>query len=130
MKSSSKNVHAVTGDNIPKSMLPFSPAFEAGQFVSGQASVDEAGEIVPDTFQGEMHRSIQNVARVLAHSGLTLRDVVQSRCYIGRAIDLAEYNRLYREYFQPPFPARTTLVECLGALLKFEIDVVAFRQED
>jgi 2-iminobutanoate/2-iminopropanoate deaminase len=122
---------AVTGNNIPKSPLPFSPAIEAGQFVfvSGQASVDQNGTIVADTFQGEMARSIDNVAKVLANANLTLRDVVQCRCYVGRAEDLEEYNRLYREYFAPPFPVRTTLVNCLGSL-KFEIDVVAFRSED
>lgn len=122
------NSHYVTGNTIPKSSLPFSPAFVAGQFVfvSGQASVDENGVIVPDTFEGEMDRSIQNVSKILAGVGLTLRDVVQSRCYLADAADLAEYNRRYREYFSPPFPARTTLVHCLGSRIKFEIDVVAF----
>jgi 2-iminobutanoate/2-iminopropanoate deaminase len=126
------SVRPVTGNNIPKSSLPFSPAIEAGQFVfvSGQASVDETGTIVSDTFKGEMERSIQNVVKVLAQSSLTLRDVVQSRCYVGQAENLDEYNRLYREYFELPFPARTTLVECLGSRLKFEIDVVAFRREE
>jgi len=126
------NSRPVTGNNIPKSTLPFSPAIEAGQFVfvSGQASVDENGKIVADTFQGEMDRSIRNVVKVLAQAGLTLRNVVQSRCYVGQAADLDEYNRLYREYFESPFPARTTLVECIGSRLKFEIDVVAFRPED
>ena len=122
----------ITGNNIPKSFLPFSPAIAAGPFVfvSGQASVDETGTIVTDTFKGEMDRSIQNVSKILAQVGLTLSDVVQSRCYLAKASDVEEYNRLYLEYFQPPFPARTTLVECLGTRLKFEIDVVAFRGEE
>jgi 2-iminobutanoate/2-iminopropanoate deaminase len=110
--------------------MPFSPFRKAGPlfFVSGQASVDEAGKIVPDTFRGEMQRSMENVIRILAGEGLTLKDVVQCRSYLGRVTDLEEYNLLYRQYFQDPLPARTTLVECLGTLLKFEIDVVAFRE--
>jgi 2-iminobutanoate/2-iminopropanoate deaminase len=32
---------------------------------------------------------------------------------------------LYRTYFSAPFPARTTIVNCLGEALLFEIEVVA-----
>lgn len=121
--------HPLAGNNIPERSLPFSPAFVAGDFVfvSGQASVDEQGSIVNDTFQNEMNRSIQNVIKILAQASLTLRDVVQCRCYLAQSSDLEQYNQLYRQYFQTPFPARTTLVHCLGSRIKFEIDVVAYR---
>jgi 2-iminobutanoate/2-iminopropanoate deaminase len=129
--------HAITtptgdptaGKPVPRSHLPFSPACCAGPFVfvSGQASVNPTGQIVTDTFEGEMRRSMENVRSVLAGAGLSLRDVVQVRSYVGRQADLAEYNRIYREYFTDPFPARTTLMGCLGTLLKFEIDVTAYR---
>lgn len=119
---------AVTGDGVPRSHLPFSAALRAGPFVfvSGQASVDVTGSIVTDTFEGEMRRSMENLRAVLAGAGLSLRDVVQVRSYVGRQEDLANYNRIYREYFSEPFPARTTLIGCLGTLLKFEIDVTAY----
>ena len=112
----------------PASRLPFSPSVSAPPFlfVSGQASVDRTGAIVTDTFEGEMRRSIENVKAVLAASQLTLRDVVQVRSYVGSQDDLAAYNRIYREYFTEPYPARTTLMGCLGTLLKFEIDVTAY----
>ncbi|MGL4460916.1 MAG: RidA family protein [Planctomycetia bacterium] len=112
---------------VPTSHLPFSPAVAAAGlvFVSGQASVDDAGKIVEDSFEGEMRRSIDNVRRILAADDLDLTDVVQVRSYVDRKEDLAEYNRLYREFFKEPYPARTTLVGCLGGALKFEIDVIA-----
>ena len=34
------------------------------------------------------------------------------------------YNELYREYFSAPFPARTTITNCL-ANLKYEIECIA-----
>jgi 2-iminobutanoate/2-iminopropanoate deaminase len=107
--------------------LPFSPAVRVGNmlFVSGQASVDASGQIVHDTFEGEMRRSMENVTKVLALAGLTLRDVVQVRSYVDRKEDLAEYNGIYREYFPAPQPARTTLIGCLSGVVKFEIDVIA-----
>jgi 2-iminobutanoate/2-iminopropanoate deaminase len=112
-----------------KGSLPFSPAVCAGPFVfvSGQASVDSAGEIVPDDFAGEMRRSLGNVIAILEAAGLGLRHVVQVRSYVGHQRDLAEYNQLFAELFTSPYPARTTLIGCLGTLLKFEVDVVAYR---
>jgi len=87
--------------------------------------VDASGEVVPDTFAGEMHRSMANLQRVLEVAGLNLSHVIQVRGYVSRQDDIPEYNQLYREYFSEPFPARTTLIGCLGKMLKFEIDVVA-----
>ncbi len=119
----------IRGDGVPVSHLPFSPATGAGGFVfvSGQASVDDAGAIVVDTFEGEFRRSIDNVKRILAAANLTLADVVQVRSYVDNPKDIPEYNRLYREYFSEPFPARATIVNCLGGALKYEIEVIAFR---
>jgi 2-iminobutanoate/2-iminopropanoate deaminase len=110
--------------------LPYSPAVRVGDFtfVSGQASVDAQGKIVNDTFAGEMRRSIANVEAVLKAAGLGLRHIVQVRSYVAQQTDLTEYNRIYAELFSEPYPARTTLIGCLGALLKFEIDVVAYRE--
>lgn len=108
-------------------LLPFSPAVRVGQLllVSGQASVDASGRIVHDSFEAEMRRSMDNLRGVLASAGLGLGDVAQVRAYVDNPDDLADYNRIYREYFTPPLPARTTLIRCLGGVIKFEIDVVA-----
>jgi 2-iminobutanoate/2-iminopropanoate deaminase len=96
-------------------------------FVSGQASVDETGAIVTDTFEGEFRRSIDNVRRVLAAAGCDLSHVVQTRNYVRDNDDLPLYNRLYAETFAKPYPARTTIVNCLGPQLRYEIEVVAVR---
>jgi len=120
------NIEVIRGDNIPKSHLPFSPAIRAGDFVfvSGQASVDDTGKLVSDTFENEFRRSIENVQRILRACGSDLDRVAQVRSYLKNASDFPEYNNLYREYFKPPFPARTTITNCLGKVL-YEIDVIA-----
>jgi len=120
----------IKGNNIPSSSLPFSPAVEAGNFVfvSGQASVDEQGKIIQDTFENECRRSFDNVAKILTAAGLGFKDIVQVRNYVARQEDLATFNLLYTEYFSEPYPARTTIMGCLGDLLKFEVDVVAYRK--
>jgi 2-iminobutanoate/2-iminopropanoate deaminase len=121
-------IEIVRGPDVPATHLPFSPAIKAGGFVfvSGQASVDEkTGQIISDTFENEFRRSMENVKRILTAAGADLKQVVQVRSYVKDAKDLPEYNRLYREYFSEPFPARTTITDCLGKVL-FEIDVVAY----
>ncbi len=114
----------------PVSHLPFSPSVVVGEliFVSGQASVDETGKIVSDSFEGEFRRSVENVRRVLEAAESDLAHVVQTRNYVRDAEDLPQFNQLYREYFTEPYPARTTITNCLPASLRFEIEVVAVRR--
>jgi 2-iminobutanoate/2-iminopropanoate deaminase len=111
------------------SHLPFSAAVEANGFVfvSGQASVDEQGSIVSGSFEDEMRRAFQNVMDILGSAGLGLENVVRVTTYVQDPNDLPTYNTLYREYITAPYPARTTITNCLSAELKFEIDVIAVR---
>ena len=109
--------------------LPFSHATRVGDFVfvSGQASVDlETGNIIGDSFAEEMKRSIENLRVILEKAGARWENIVKVGCYVRRDDDLAEYNQLYREYFSEPFPARTTITNCLPPSLLFEIDCVAY----
>ncbi len=125
-------MEVIRGAGVPSSHLPFSPAIRAGGFVfiSGQASVDDRGQIVVDTFAGEMRRSLENARRILTAAGLTFADVVQVRSYVASPADLPEYNQIYREFFREPYPARTTIVECLGKALKFEVEMIACPRSD
>lgn len=122
-----KSKEVIEGPGIPKSHLPFSPAVRSGDFlfISGQASVDSKGNIVEGSFEEECRRSFDNLRSILEGAGLTFDDVVQVRNYVGKQEYLAEFNAIYRDYFDAPFPARTTLIGCLGTLLKFEVDVIA-----
>lgn len=117
--------------DTPVSHLPFSPAVVVGDliFVSGQASVDAAGKIVSDTFEGEFRRSVENLRKVLEAADSDLAHVVQTRNYVRDATDLPRYNELYREYFSAPFPARTTITNCLPPSLRYEIEAVAVRRK-
>jgi len=113
--------------DTPVSHLPFSPAVRVGDlvFVSGQASVDVTGKIVPDTFEGEFRRSIENLRKVLETAGSDLKHVIQTRNYVRDAASVPRYNELYREYFSAPYPARTTITNCLPPTLQYEVECVA-----
>lgn len=116
-------------EGIPVSHLPFSPATVYGDliFVSGQASVDKTGKIITDTFEGEVRRSIENLLEVLKYSGSDRHHILKLTAYVDKPENVAEYNRIYREYFSEPYPARTTVSGTLGGSLKFEIDCIAIK---
>src|SRR6476661_5641068 len=69
-------------------------------------------------------------SRAGATVGLDFSRVVQVRCYLQNQSDWDAHNRIYREFFSPPYPARTTLVGCLGDLAKYEVDLVAYTGGD
>ncbi|MBS7706991.1 RidA family protein [Chelatococcus asaccharovorans] len=113
--------------DTPRSHLPFSPCTRVGDliFVSGQASVDATGQIISDSFEGEMRRSIENLRKVLETAGSDLAHVVQTRNYVRDASDLAQFNAIYPDYFREPYPARTTITNCLTEALRYEIECIA-----
>jgi len=115
--------------DTPTSKLPFSPCVCVGDliFLSGHASTDATGTIIPDTFEAEFRRSIANIAKVLEAAGSDLAHVIQTRNYVRDPADLPLYNQLYREFFKEPYPSRTTITNCLPPTLKYEIEVVAVR---
>lgn len=105
----------------------FTPAVIAGGFVhvSGQASVDlESGAILPGTFEEEMRRCVANLEEILVAAGSSLRHVVRIGAFVTAEDQLPEYNRIYRELFAHPRPARTTWVSPLESV-KVELDAVA-----
>lgn len=121
-------IQAIQAQGVIKSHLPFSTAVRAGDFVflSGLASADENGRIIKDTFENEARRTYQNIGRALAAAGLDFGNIVQVRCYLAKQGDWDEHNRIYREFFSEPFPARTTLIGCLGDMVKYEVEVIAY----
>ena len=122
------DIQAIRGPGVIASSLPFSAGIRAGDFVfvSGMASADEDGRLIHDTFENEARRTYENLGRVLAAAGLDFSRVVQVRCYLSSKEDWDAHNRIYREFFSDPFPARTTLVGCLGDLVKYEVDAIAY----
>lgn len=114
-------------DAMPTSHLPFSPATKVGNllFVSGQASVDSEGKIISDTFEAEVTRSFENLKAILGAAGSSVEHVVQTRNYVRDPENLATFNELYRGFFTSPYPARTTLTNCLPETLQFELECIA-----
>lgn len=119
----------VQTDGAPAAIGPYSQAIVTGGFVytAGQIALDpKTGEIVAGGVEAQAKRVLENLSAVLEASGSSLDQVVKTTIYLADMNDFAVVNQVYAGYFQPPFPARSTVQAAAlpkGALV--EIDVVA-----
>ena len=122
----SAHLRAVTTSAAPRPGGAYSQAIAAGTilFVAGQVPKRPADETIPSDFESQAHQALQNLAAVLHEAGGTLRDVVRVGVYLNSLDDFPTMDRIYREYFTTPHPARTTVGVTLRGFL-LEVDAVA-----
>jgi 2-iminobutanoate/2-iminopropanoate deaminase len=95
-------------------------------FASGQVGRDPATGVVPESFEAQARRAIENLRDVLVSAGSSLSSVLKTTVFIRRESDFAEMNKIYASCFEEPYPARTTIVTALARPeLDFEIEAVA-----
>ena len=108
---------------------PFSESVRVGNilFISGQVGVDENNELVEGGIAGETRQIMSNIGGALARRGLGFSAVVKCTVFLADVAEWSEFNTIYTSYFEPPYPARSTLganglafgarleVECIAA---------------
>ena len=122
---------AIATEAAPRALGPYSQAVVAGDlvFCAGQVGLDPAtGALVPGGVGPETARVLENLAAVLAATGLGLADVVKTTVYLVDLAEFAAVNEVYGRYFAAPYPARATVqVAALPAGARVEIEAVAAR---
>jgi 2-iminobutanoate/2-iminopropanoate deaminase len=123
--------NAVTTENAPEPRGPYPHVRIDGDhvWITGQIGRDpKSGEFVEGGFEPEFNQAITNLAQILAEVDLTLADVVRSCVQFVDEGDLDAMNRIYRERFPAPFPARTSFgAAFLWKGARVQIDAVARR---
>ena len=119
---------AIQPEGLPVPTSPYSPVVRAGELVytSGQVGTDASGAVA-DGIGAQTRRALENVRTCLAAAGCGLSDVVKVNAYLVDMADFETYNAVYREFFDPPYPARTTVGAALAGGLLVEIEAVAKR---
>lgn len=127
--------HMIVG--APEPVAPFSHAteIEGWVFVTGQMPTYPGNPeaAIPVGIEAQTRLVIDNLCRVLAGLGLTLRDVVRAGAYLTHfEEDYEVFNSLYRSYFDAGrLPARTCIgVTALARGARVEIDFIARRSID
>jgi len=120
---------AVSTDQAPKAIGPYSQAIRAGEllFVSGQVPLDPAtGTLVEGDIGVQTHRVMQNVKAIVEAAGASLDAVVKTTIYLADLGDFKAVNEVYGGYFTAPAPARATVqVARLPLDARVEIDAIA-----
>src|SRR5215208_1021289 len=118
---------AIQPQGLARPQAPYSPVVVAGDlvFTAGQVAHDEAGQLVADDIERQCRRTLDNVRTCLEAAGCDLSDVVKVTAFLADLGDFDAYNRVYREYFDAPYPARSSIGVSLPVGILVEIEAVA-----
>jgi 2-iminobutanoate/2-iminopropanoate deaminase len=121
---------AISSDDAPKAVGPYSQAIVAGGlvFTSGQIPLDpRTGKLIESADVGDhVRRVLDNLTAVVTAAGSSLERAVKVTIYLANMADFAEVNRAYAAYFPGTPPARSTVqVAALPANARVEIEVIA-----
>ena len=96
---------------------PLSKFRRAGNliFTAGQLPRGADGAIVAGDIEVQTRQAIANLQAVLRDAGAELTDVVKVTAWLTDAAHMAGFNAVYREFFDTPYPARSTVISGLVA---------------
>ena len=95
---------------VPTSGYSQAVAWDNMVVTSGYLGTHPDGSgLVEGGFEAELRQAITNIQAVLAEADCTLADVVRINISLTDINRFAEMDRIYREYFKPPYPSRNTI---------------------
>ncbi|WP_295147696.1 RidA family protein [uncultured Campylobacter sp.] len=116
----------ISTKNAPQAIGPYSQAIAANGFlfISGQLGVTPSGEFAGADVKSQAQRSLQNLRAILSEAGLSFENAVKTTIFLADIADFAAVNEIYAEFFNEPYPARSTVaVKTLpkGGLVEIEL---------
>jgi reactive intermediate/imine deaminase len=115
-------------DHAPAAIGPYSQAVRSGNTVyfSGQIPLNPAtGNLVEGDIAVQARRAFDNLKAVAEAAGGSLAQIVRLGLYLTDLSQFAAVNAVMQEYFNAPFPARSTVeVSALPKGAVFEVDAV------
>lgn len=106
--------------------LPFSDAVRVGGllFLSGNiGNIPGTMQLAQGGIQGEAKQTLINIKNTLESHGYAMTDVVKCTVMLADIAEWADFNEVYKEFFIPPYPARSAFATtglALGARVEVE----------
>ena len=117
-------------DRAPAAIGPYSQAVRVGDtvYLSGQIPLDpNIGLLVQGDITVQARRAFDNLRAVCEAGGGSLGHIARLGLYLADLGDFAAVNAVMAEYFDAPYPARSTVeVAGLPRGAQVEIDAVMF----
>jgi 2-iminobutanoate/2-iminopropanoate deaminase len=100
---------AVSSDQAPAALGPYSQAIVAGGFVfcSGMAGIDPATGTIPEGVEAQTEQALVNLAAVLGEAGASMDDIVKTTIFYDDVEDFGRLNEVYARHMPDPPPARS-----------------------
>jgi 2-iminobutanoate/2-iminopropanoate deaminase len=122
------DVQQIRLDPDPLEPYRLSQGFRVGELVivSGQAAIDEHGELVGvGDFDAQAEQVFRNLVRVLEAGGSSLSRVVKVTIFLTDMSNFEKIVELRGKWFTPPYPADTIVEVSSLALSELEIEIEA-----
>ena len=115
-------------DTLAAPKVPLSHGVVAGDWlhVSGMVARTRSGEIVTGDIVASTRQCLENMEAVLATRGVNRTSVVKVNVYLADFGDFGGMNQAFEEFFESPYPARTTIQAGALGIGEVEIDAVAY----
>ncbi|ANN77729.1 Rid family detoxifying hydrolase [Bordetella flabilis] len=116
--------------DAPKAVGPYSQAVAVSGsktvYLSGQIGLEpHSGELVSESFEGQVRQAFANMHAVVLAAGGTLTDVAKLTLFLTDLGKFGTVNAIMEEFFPQPFPARSTVgVASLPKGAQFEVEAV------
>ena len=115
-------------DKAPRPVGPYSQVIKAGGFLflAGQIPLTSDNVMNEGDIVAQAHQVMTNLQAVLEKAGVTLDHVVKTTIFLADLNDFEAVNQVYAQYFQEPYPARSTIQAArLPKGARLEIDAIA-----
>ena len=125
--SSTGRRDALFPDGLGRPKAPYSPVVRSGEHVytAGQVGSDAEGQLVAGGIAEQTTQALANLELCLRAAGCTLGHVVKVNVFLANLAEFEAFNAVYREAFDEPYPARTTVQAGLPSGIRVEIEAVA-----
>ena len=112
---------------LPALAQPFSWAVRgAGLLFTAHGPVRQDGSIDTGGIEAQARLTFANLQRAVQAAGGNLADVTQVLIYMLDIADMKAIDAVYREFFQPPYPNRSSMAVAGLVVPGMKLEIVAY----
>jgi 2-iminobutanoate/2-iminopropanoate deaminase len=117
----------IVDTGLPPLKQPFSWAVKAaGLLFTAHGPVRADGTIDTGPIEAQARLTFANLRRAVVAAGGGLQDVTQVLIYMTDVADMPAIDRVYREFFEAPYPNRSSMGVSALVVPGMKIEIVAY----
>jgi enamine deaminase RidA (YjgF/YER057c/UK114 family) len=112
---------------LPQLAQPFSWAVKGGDVLyTAQGPVRPDGSIETGPIEAQARLTFENLRGAVQAAGATLADVTQVLVHMTDIRDMKAIDAVYREFFAPPYPNRSSCAVVALVVPGMKLEIVAY----